>query len=146
MVEALHQRSNTTLCQRPHHAGKGHKGMRSSPVFRARRHFTGDYGGTERPLGAIVRRLDPRLGQKTEQAPTVMVPAEFIEQPLIVWIFQATVAQLVGERSLQRFGFGLEACDVAVLVLMPQRQRLLQQGLELLPKSRARPVFSSSTR
>ena len=65
---------------------------------------------------------------------TVMVLAEFIEPPLMVWIFQATVAQLVGEFGLQRFDFGLEACDMAVLVLAPQRQRLLQQGLELPPE------------
>ena len=132
--EALDQRIDSLFRQRPYDAGEGGEGVSASVIFRALRHFAGDHRRAQRPLHAIVCWLDPWVGQKAEQAPTVMVPAELIEQPLVVWIFQVTVAQLVGHLGLQGFRFGLEVGHRAITIVAPQRQCLLQLGFELFPE------------
>jgi hypothetical protein len=80
------------FCQCPHYTGEGCEGVRSSPVLRAMPDFAGDHCRAQRPFRAIVGRLDPKVRQKTQQVATVVMPAQFIEQPLIIGISQAAVA------------------------------------------------------
>jgi hypothetical protein len=108
MVEALDHGFGTVFCQRSQHARVGGKGLTAPLVFRTLRDLAGDDGRAQRPLDAVVGRLNPRIRQEAKQVAPVVMPAEFIEQPLIVWIFQATVAQMVGDRCPQDLGFGLE--------------------------------------
>ena len=84
VVEALDQGIDPLFRQRAHHTGEGRKGVCAAPVFRALRHFAGDHRRAQRPLRAIVGRLDPRVCQEAHQVATVVMPAQFIEQPLIV--------------------------------------------------------------
>ena len=133
LVEVLHQRIDALCGQRAHDTGKGGKGMSSSAIFGAVRHLAGDDRRAQGPFGPIVRRLDPRVHQETQHVAPVVMPAEFIEQPLVVPIFQPAVPQLIREFSLQRLGFELEVRHLTVSVLVPQRQRILEHGLEPCP-------------
>jgi hypothetical protein len=93
------------LCQPPHRTSDGCGGLRTPPVSRGLRDFAGDHCREQRPLGAIVGRLDPWVCQEAQQVARIMMPAEFGEQPLIVRILQVPVAQLRGDLCLQWFGF-----------------------------------------
>ena len=50
---------------------------------------------------------------------TVMIPAQLLQQPLMVWIFQAVVAQVIGKLGLQ--GFRLEVRHLRVPMRVPER-------------------------
>ena len=90
--------------------------------------------GQWRPGAAPTPRDHVGFRQATQEvAPTVM-PAEFGQQPLVVRIFQASVPQLLRELCLHGFGFDFEVGHRPIAVRVPQRQRLLQQRLELHPK------------
>ncbi len=60
-----------------------------------------------------------------------MMPAECIEQPLMVWILQATVAQPRGQLGVQGFGVGLAVQPLTVAVRVPQSQGVRQPCVEL---------------
>jgi hypothetical protein len=45
--------------------------------------------------------------EKAHQVPPVMVPTEFIPQPLIFGIFHSAAGQMVGHFGLQGFGSAL---------------------------------------
>ena len=67
-----------------------------------------------------------RVHQETQQAATVVMAAEFVEQRLIIGILQAAVAQLIGHIRLQGFSIGLKIRHLAVVVCMLQRECVLQ--------------------
>jgi hypothetical protein len=74
----------------------------------------------ESHLRPIVRQLDSWVCKKAHQVPTVMVPAEFIEQPLIVPILQALVPQLIRQLCLQGFGIDFEVGHHPIVGRVPQ--------------------------
>ena len=103
LVQSLHHGGNPLLCQRPYHTGEGRKGVCSGVVFRALRDLASDHGGTQGPLGPVVRRLDARVLQEAQQVAPVMLRADAVEQPLIVRIRQQPRAQMIDE--------GVPRCD-----------------------------------
>ena len=68
-----------------------------------------------------------------------MVPAECIQQPLIIGIFQAAVAQVIGDGGVQGFRFDLAVHHLTGAARVPQRQPRPRQPPELLP-----PVASTA--
>jgi hypothetical protein len=142
VVKTFHEGVDAVFCQRPHHAGERCKGVRSSPGFRAVRDFASDHCRAQRPLRPIVGRLHPRVYrvyQEAQQVTPVVMPPQFIEQPLIVHIFQPPVAQLIRHLLLQGLDFGWKIWHRALPVGVPELQRLLQQRLEPRPEV-ARPA------
>jgi hypothetical protein len=68
------------------HTGKRRERLRSPSRLRALRHLALDHRESKPTLGAIVRRLDPRIFQEPQQIAVGMVLAELIQQPLVVRI------------------------------------------------------------
>ena len=85
-IESLHDGVDALFCQGLHDTFEGLKGMRSWRIFRALRHLACDHGGAQDALSPIVRGLNARVLQEPQQIPTVVVPANTVEQPLIVRI------------------------------------------------------------
>src|SRR5262249_58302627 len=107
--------------------------MRTSAIFGAVRHLAGDDGRAQGPLRPIIGRFDPWVGPEAPHVAPVVMPAEFSEPPLVVRIFQAAITPRIRELRLQRLGLNLEVSHGGDPVLMPQRQRGLQHGLERCP-------------
>jgi hypothetical protein len=93
----------------------------------------------------MIRRLDPRVAQEAEHGAPVIMPAQFIEQPLMVAIFQTTVPQLIRELRLQRFGLDLDVSSGFSRCVCHNASSSYRTVCSSSPKSRARPVFRSTT-
>ena len=93
--QLIHHRPSTRFPQRPNDTGEHGKGVSLTSALRALRHVPGGHRRMQRPFRPIIRRLDPRVCQEAHQVLAVMMPAEFIEQPLIGRILQAAVAQVI---------------------------------------------------
>lgn len=126
----LHQRIGALFGQSPHDTCERLKGMGTYAVLGAVRYLAGDDCPAQGPFGPTIRRLDPRVAQEAEHGAPVMMPARFIEQPLMVGIFQMTVPQLIRELCLQRFGLDLGVSSGGLPLRVPQRQRLLPHRLQ----------------
>jgi hypothetical protein len=77
-----------------------------------------------------------------QQVATAVMPAQFIEQALIISIFQPAVGQLIGDFRLQGFHFDLKVRQLAVPVRVPDCLHVLQQLSELCPEVAGAAVFS----
>jgi hypothetical protein len=88
LVQMLHQRIDALFGQDPHDTCERLKSMGTCAVLGAVRHLAGDDCRAQGPFGPMIRRLDPRVGQEAEHGAPVTMPAQFIEQPLMVGIFQ----------------------------------------------------------
>jgi hypothetical protein len=131
VIEALDQGIEPLFRQRAHHTGEGLKGVRAAIRFRARRHCAGDHGGAQRALRPMVGRFDPQVVQKALPVAPVVMPAECIEQPLMVGIAQAV------ERARTRLSAGgLGVRDPAALrkgrcLALPAPCELVDLGAQL---------------
>ena len=65
--------------------------MGTCAVLLAVRNLAVDGSWAQGLFGPIVRRLDPWIAQEAQRVAPLTVPTQFIEQPLIVGIFQTTI-------------------------------------------------------
>jgi len=88
----------------------------------------------------IVGGLDARVRQAPQQIPTLMVPADVVEQPLMVRLRQAAMTQVMGDRIPQALGLRGAVCDLSGVLPVPRLHRVLQQALAPL-SAIASPAF-----
>ena len=80
-AEPIHHRLVAAISlQRPDYAGERRERMGALIGL----HLTRDHRPTERSLCAVVGRRDARIVQEAQQVPTVVVPAQFVLQPVVV--------------------------------------------------------------
>jgi hypothetical protein len=109
------------LHRRLDHAGKRRERLRSPDRLRALRHVALDHPEPKPTLGSFIRRLDPRILEEPQQIASGVVPAELVQQPLVVGIHQPTWPQMPRHRLAQRVAGTLKARELAaVVVLMPK--------------------------
>ena len=86
-AQTIHHRLTTTIpSQGPDHTGERTERIRTSFIPGAVRDLPRYHSSTQRPLRPIVRRLYRRLIQKTQQIPTIVLPAKLVLQPPVVSI------------------------------------------------------------
>jgi len=94
--KVLHQRIDAMFGERTHDTCESGEGMGTSAVFSAVRHLAGDDHQTQGSFRPIVGRLDSWLDQETQHVAPIVMPAQFIEQPLVVRAYQSVVPHLIG--------------------------------------------------
>ena len=139
-VESLHHGVDALFCQGLHDTFTGLKGMRSWPIFRALRHLARAHGGAQDALGPIVGGLDAQVRQAPQQIPMLMVPADVVEQPLMVRLRQAAMTQGMGDRIPQALGLRGAVGNLSGVRPVPRLHRVLQQALAPL-SAIASPAF-----
>ena len=82
-TEPLH-RIPSLFQRRPDHTTERAERLRPTARLGALRHLPRDYCRPQRPLPRIVRGRDRGIVQKPHQVATLVVPSQFVEQPLIV--------------------------------------------------------------
>jgi len=80
---------------RPRHAGEGRKRLGAHLRLGALRDLAGNHGRPQRPLGAVVGRLDARVVEEAQQVAARMMPAQLVQQALVVGVGQRPLGQVV---------------------------------------------------
>ena len=129
--QGFEPRINALCGQRAHDPGKGRNGVGASAVGGAVRHRASDDRRAPGSFGPSMRGLTPGLRHEAPHLAPVVMPTALGEPPLVGPILQAAVPQLIRELRRQRCGLDREVGPGGLARLVPQRQRLLQTGLEL---------------
>ena len=96
IAEPIHHRPVAAIAgQSSDHAGEGGERIGATIVFRAVGYLPRDHCRAERSLSTVVGRLNTRIVQKTQQVAPVVMPAEFVLQPVVVRIRHRAVAEMV---------------------------------------------------
>ena len=78
-TQTIHHRLTTTIpIQGPDYTGERTERSGASFIPGAVRHLPRYHSSTQRPLCPVVRRLYPRIVQKTQQIPTIVLPAKLV--------------------------------------------------------------------
>src|SRR3974377_237818 len=96
-TEPLH-RIPSLFQRRPDHTTERAERLRPTARLGALRPLPRDACRPQRPLPRIVRGRDRRIVQKPHQVATLVVPSQFVEQPLIVRVAQGPRPQSDGSR------------------------------------------------
>src|SRR3974377_2530092 len=115
----------------PDHTTERPERLRPTARLGALRHLPRDDCRPQRPLPRIVRGRDRRIVQKPHQVATLVVPSQFVEQPLIVRVHQGPRPQVMytGRLQLPTPAVVLRQVDRPRLELVPQAHSLLQPHL-----------------
>ena len=70
------------------------KGVGAALIFRAVRNFAGDHGRAQGPLRPVVGRLDFRMVEKPQHVATIVLPADAIQQSLVVRVLKNANTQV----------------------------------------------------
>ena len=80
-AQTVHRRLTTTLpSQRPDYTGERTERSGASFIPGAVRHLPRYHSSTQRPLRSVVGRLYPRIVEKAQQVPTIVLPAKLVLQ------------------------------------------------------------------
>ena len=74
-------------------------------------------------LSTVVGRRNARIVQEAQQVPTVVVPAQFVLQPIVVRIRHRTVAEMIAQLSLQRLDLHFKVLSFSSVICLPQLHR-----------------------
>ena len=101
-TQTIHRRLTTTLpSQGPDYAGERTERIRTIFVLRAVRHLPRYHRPSQSSLSTVVGRLYANTVQKTQQVPTIVLPAKLVLQPPVVTIRQRTVSEMMAHLSSQ---------------------------------------------
>ena len=101
-AQTVHHRLTTTIpIQGPDYTGERTERIRTSFIPGAVRDLPRYHRTTQRPLRSVVRRLYPSTVQKTQQIPTIVLPAKLVLQPQVVAIRHRTVSEMMAHLSSQ---------------------------------------------
>ena len=126
IAEPVHHRPVATIpTQGPDHAGERRERIGALDALRAVRHLPRDHCRAERSLSTVVGRLNTRIIQKAQQVAPVVVPAEFVLQPVVVRIRHRTVAEMIAHLSFQPLGLHTKVRRLSPVICPPTVPSLL---------------------
>ena len=118
---------------------KGREGIRTTGVLRAVRYLPRDHCRAERSLSTVVGRLNAWIIQETQQVTPVIVPTEFVLQPLVVRIRHGTVAEMIGRLSSQPLGLGGKVRRLSSVICLPELHRFSEQMAQTIAEAATSP-------
>ena len=140
IAEPIHHRPVATIpTQGPDHAGERRERIGALDALRAVRHLSRDHCRAERSLSTVVGRLDARIVQKTQQVAPVVVPAEFVLQPVVVRIRHRAVAEMISHLSLQPLGLHTKVRRLSSVICLPEFHRFSEKTLQTLAEAASSP-------
>ena len=101
-----------------------------------------NHAGTQGAFGAVVGRLgDLGLVKEAQQIATGVMPADLVEQALVVGVVQRPRLEMSIDGLLDAVRFAGGVVNSTGMVAMPQRDGLFEQGFQGLPEGAGRPDF-----
>ena len=101
-AQTIHHRLTTTIpIQGPDYTGERTERIRTSFIPGTVRDLPSYHSPTQCSLSPVVRRLYPRIVQKTQQVPTVILPAKLVLQPHVIAVRHRTVSEMMAYLSSQ---------------------------------------------
>ncbi len=120
------------------HAGEGGERLSSGPRPGALGDLAGNHRWPQGAFGAIVGRLDAWIIKEAQQVAPLVVPAQLVQEALIVGVRQYPLPQLLVQQLAEAAGLRGEVRRRPSVVTLPEGQRLIEQSAE--PQAKGPPA------